>query len=254
MENMPSILSKINALSAHAEQWSAIEKDLALQYTRDLYEAILSLHTTNIEVNDELIDSLQEDLIAQDEVADIYVAVESPIEEDTIETEDITEEEEELEDKSYEEELYSDDMLEFEVQDMIPDEIILDEPIIEEDEGNEDEKDEENIEIVLSNPDIPHIIEVPTPPIPQVSEFKLWHKDIRTYIGINDKYNFISELFHNNAEAYEEVLHEINKCENKAAAFMFLEQAGITTLYQWDTEGFSAQVFYNVLNQFFATK
>lgn len=84
------------------------------------------------------------------------------------------------------------------------------------------------------------------------TEFKVWNKDIRMYIGINDRYNFISELFKNNAEAYDEVLNEINHANSKEAALLFLENSGITTLYDWDKEGFSAQIFYSILNQFFS--
>ena len=87
-----------------------------------------------------------------------------------------------------------------------------------------------------------------------MTDFKVWNKDIRTYIGINDKYNFISELFGNNPEAYDEILNEINLSENKAEALQFLENSGITTLYQWKEDGFSEQIFYNVLNQFFASR
>jgi hypothetical protein len=87
-----------------------------------------------------------------------------------------------------------------------------------------------------------------------LTDFKLWNKDIRTFIGINDKYNFISELFGNNPEAYDEILNEINLSENKREALQFLENSGITTLYQWKEDGFSEQIFYNVLNQFFASR
>ena len=282
MEQIKSILSKINTLGSNTYNWSAIEKDLALQYTRNLYETIMAQPITDAGTPNEEIettvapsfattDSINENTATINdethhypvELEEMHIAVEEEVHNEEEIEEETNFEEDELVDEAYEDEVYTDDMLEFEVKDIMPEELIIEDEETQEEEMEEEaaindeeeiEEEEESGAITLSNPDIPHIIEIETPAIPQVSEFKLWHKDIRTYIGINDKYNFISELFNNNAEAYEEVLNEINKCANKDAVLAFLDQAGITTLYQWDTEGFSAQVFYNVLNQFFASK
>lgn len=283
MEQIQSILSKINALGSNTDNWSTIEKDLALQYTRNLYEAIIAQPIINVSSPNEVIEttiapsfdtteSINENTETDNdeihhysvELEETLIAAEEEVDNEEEMEDDTRFEEDELVDETYEDEVYTDDMLEFEVKDIMPEELIIEEDDDVQEEEIEEETAIENVEeseeeetsgtITLSNPDIPHIIEIDTPAIPQVSEFKLWHKDIRTYIGINDKYNFISELFNNNAEAYEEVLNEINKCASKDAVLAFLEQSGITTLYQWDTEGFSAQVFYNVLNQFFASK
>lgn len=283
MEQIQSILSKINALGSNTDNWSTIEKDLALQYTRNLYEAIIAQPIINVSSPNEVIEttiapsfdtteSINENTETDNdeihhysvELEETLIAAEEEVDNEEEMEDDTRFEEDELVDETYEDEVYTDDMLEFEVKDIMPEELIIEEDDDVQEEEIEEETAIENVEeseeeetsgtITLSNPDIPHIIEIDTPAIPQVLEFKLWHKDIRTYIGINDKYNFISELFNNNAEAYEEVLNEINKCASKDAVLAFLEQSGITTLYQWDTEGFSAQVFYNVLNQFFASK
>ncbi len=88
----------------------------------------------------------------------------------------------------------------------------------------------------------------------QLTNFTVTSKEIRMFIGINDKYQFINELFGNNPEAYEEILDEINSFETKQDALFFLNNSGVTTLYGWDEDNFTVILFQNVLNQFFATK
>lgn len=88
----------------------------------------------------------------------------------------------------------------------------------------------------------------------KLTHFDVSNRDIRMYIGINDQYNFISELFGNNNEAYEEILDEINTFETKEDALFFLANSGVTTLYGWEEDHFSVRIFYNVLNQFFAAR
>jgi hypothetical protein len=87
-----------------------------------------------------------------------------------------------------------------------------------------------------------------------LTQFTVSSKEIRMFIGINDKFQFIQELFGNNPEAYEEILDEINSFETKQDALFFLNNSGVTTLYGWEDENFTVMLFYNVLNQFFATK
>src|SRR5690606_18860242 len=38
--------------------------------------------------------------------------------------------------------------------------------------------------------------------------------DLRKNIGLNDKFQFISELFNKNVEQYESMLDEVNTCKN----------------------------------------
>ncbi len=75
--------------------------------------------------------------------------------------------------------------------------------------------------------------------------------DIRSLIGINDKYQFISELFGNNKEGYEEVLDELNLFDNKDDALNFLQLSGITERYHWDDEQYPVQSFYQLLEKFY---
>lgn len=76
--------------------------------------------------------------------------------------------------------------------------------------------------------------------------------DIRSLIGINDKYQFISELFGNNKEGYEEVLDELNLFDNRDDALNFLQLTGITERYHWDEEQYSVQSFHQLLGKFYS--
>jgi hypothetical protein len=249
MEPIISLIKKLEQLSsANHSSISSIEKDLLLQYTRDLYEEILALNTELKTIESNIID----DDIRVDEVEEVEIEIpESSIFYDENRLED---EIESIED--------GDDETDWMVED--EEELIL----LHEEELKEREAEQQDVaeeQLAESEPTCQHhekIIEemVEEPEASKanspnsLTDFKLWNKDIRTFIGINDKYNFISELFGNNPEAYDEILNEINLSENKREALQFLENSGITTLYQWKEDGFSEQIFYNVLNQFFASR
>lgn len=74
--------------------------------------------------------------------------------------------------------------------------------------------------------------------------------DIRTLIGINDKYLFISELFGNDKDSYEQLLDEINGAWDEDNALHLLkEHTG-----QYDEEESEALLlFYGLVNKFFST-
>ena len=76
--------------------------------------------------------------------------------------------------------------------------------------------------------------------------------DIRKWIGINDKYQFISELFGNDKDAYEVVLAQINEMTDYNAAAAFLDD--IHTHRQWNDEDITIQSFYGVVSQFFSER
>jgi len=74
-------------------------------------------------------------------------------------------------------------------------------------------------------------------------------RDIRNGIGINDKFLFMSELFGNNKEAYENALDEINEFDTYQQAFNWLQ-----TQYYWEEAEETTQSFYNILNLFFSAR
>ena len=63
---------------------------------------------------------------------------------------------------------------------------------------------------------------VPETPFPLQSQYS--GADIRQSIGINDKYQYISELFGNNKDAYEEVVSEINTFDTEDEALGWVRQ------------------------------
>jgi hypothetical protein len=71
--------------------------------------------------------------------------------------------------------------------------------------------------------------------------------DIRKLIGINDKYQYISELFGNDKEAYEEIISEINTFDSAEEAIEWLHK----TRVQWEEDSEAVQSFYDVVNNFF---
>ncbi|MBS1772144.1 MAG: hypothetical protein JST82_04745 [Bacteroidetes bacterium] len=75
-------------------------------------------------------------------------------------------------------------------------------------------------------------------------------KDIQNSIGINDKYQFISELFSNNKELYDNVIAELNTFDNYTQAYNWLH-ANVPTANSWEDENPVVQSFLSVLQQFY---
>jgi hypothetical protein len=255
MEQVLSLIKKIEQLSStNHSSISSIEKDLLLQYTRVLYEEILALKAEPTTIENNIID----DTIRVDEVAEVEIEIpESSIfyDENRLEDEiETIEESDDITDWMVEDEeelvlLHEEELTEIEEEKAIQEEY-QHFAEIQLPEAEPTFEPQDNLMDEVIEPTEPTQSNIPS----SLTDFKVWNKDIRTFIGINDKYNFISELFGNNPEAYDEILNEINLSENKREALQFLENSGITTLYQWKEDGFSEQIFYNVLNQFFASR
>lgn len=263
MEQIIATLEKIRTIARSTASYSSIEKDLMLQYTRDLYETILALGDKPAAVAgyQELTEEPEphpEAIIEEEDMAAAAATVAAedaePLAEqstaDVPEAETIIAEAENVQAHT-----------EQEVPDLQEEERRVEEPGVQ----DEPDRSEQYTDLAAVSEEAPQLIsfelepelqeEKPAPFQPRHStDFRVWNKDIRSYIGINDKYNFISELFKGNSEAYDEILTEINQCESKQDALRFLENAGITTLYHWKEDGFSEQIFYNVLSQFFAAR
>jgi hypothetical protein len=256
MEQILMLLKKLERLSQNDAPFTRIEKDIMLQYTRDIYDVILQKETIQTEEIPSEIGAMI-DMVVNEIEPSISQEEEEESEEFVLETEDNLEDEEDR--WIVEEEV--EDLEEKEELDSKVEMLIL--PEIEEDEEQsnhliepqQEEKEQKSLNVDTIT--IENFVKEDarkTTFFQAITDFKVWDKDIRTYIGINDKYNFISELFGNNAEAYDEILNEINLCENKKDALVFLENSGITTLYSWKEDGFSEQIFHNVLSQFFSSR
>ncbi len=76
-------------------------------------------------------------------------------------------------------------------------------------------------------------------------------KDIRKTIGINDKYQVMSELFSNNKENYEMVIEELNSFDNFPEAQTWLK-AHLADAPGWDEDSYTVQLLYGLMQRFFA--
>lgn len=75
-------------------------------------------------------------------------------------------------------------------------------------------------------------------------------KDIRSFIGINDKYQFMNELFANNRTAYEESLDKLSQLENYAAALEWLTTEALPQ-HNWQKEDDTFQSLLTVTKKYF---
>ena len=66
--------------------------------------------------------------------------------------------------------------------------------------------------------------------------------DLRTQIGINDRFMFIRELFNNNESLYEQTLNELNKETDLDEALIYIGEN-----FRWRGDSAAAQQFINML-------
>jgi hypothetical protein len=225
MEAVNRYLDKIKDTASAGAPLSALDIDLMLEQTRRLYEAILALKTPVVSAPD-----------AADPAPAVEAAPAATVFSVPQAAAELTEEPEPL---------------------PVPEEL----PVLTDTAVQEEE--------IFADPVMPEatpaepLVMINTVPASttaaeeyssKLTSFNVSGRDIRTYIGINDKYNFISELFNGNTEAYEEILDEINTFETREDASFFLANSGVTTLYQWEEDSFSVRIFHNVLNQFFSAR
>lgn len=87
------------------------------------------------------------------------------------------------------------------------------------------------------------IITTPVVTIPEPI-IKINKAPIEQLIGINDKYQFISELFDNNTELYNTTLKEIGDFDNNQQALDWLN-----TNFKWDAENDTVQSFFSIITR-----
>src|SRR5690606_25539143 len=87
---------------------------------------------------------------------------------------------------------------------------------------------------------------IDTQPIP----FPQKKEDVRKFIGINEKFVFINELFDGNRDAYEEVLTELIEFSNTEDAIDWLTKT-VAKPYDWKEDDFNVQDFYRVLESYY---
>ena len=73
--------------------------------------------------------------------------------------------------------------------------------------------------------------------------------DLRTVININDKFSFMSELFHNNMKAYNDFILRLNAIDTRDEALMCVNE--VSAQYKWDEASMAVQSFYKVFDKKF---
>lgn len=73
--------------------------------------------------------------------------------------------------------------------------------------------------------------------------------DLRTVININDKFSFMSELFHNNMKAYNDFILRLNAINERDEALAYVED--IANQYGWVSDSIAVQNFLSVLDRKF---
>lgn len=86
--------------------------------------------------------------------------------------------------------------------------------------------------------------------VPQINYAAVPNIDIRTRIGINDKYLFISELFGNDKTAYDDAVKHLNGFNTIVEAESWVNTE-LVPKYGWDREQETVQSFYDLLSQSF---
>ena len=74
--------------------------------------------------------------------------------------------------------------------------------------------------------------------------------DLRTTIGINDKFLFINELFDGNMRVYDEAVGKLNECSTLAQADLMLLDLKI--VYNWDSESPTVKKFVELVRRKFS--
>lgn len=108
-------------------------------------------------------------------------------------------------------------------------------------------KVEEQIQEIIVQPFQEHAI-ITTTPLITIPEpiIKANKASIEQLIGINDKYQFISELFDNNTELYNTTLKEVGDFDNNQQAIHWLNAN-----FNWDVENDTVQSFFNIVNMYY---
>jgi hypothetical protein len=95
--------------------------------------------------------------------------------------------------------------------------------------------------VVEESPVKQPVINIPTP-----------SADIRKWIGINDKYQFISEMFGNDKDGYEAIMSQINESDDYNLAVDMLDE--VHAERGWNDDDPTIQSFYGILSKFFSER
>lgn len=109
-------------------------------------------------------------------------------------------------------------------------------------------KVEEPIQEIIAQPVQKQAVTTTTPvvtiPEPIIKANKA---PLEQLIGINDKYQFISELFNNNTELYDTTIKEVGDFDSNQQAIDWLN-----TNFKWDTDNDTVQSFLSIINRHYS--
>lgn len=73
--------------------------------------------------------------------------------------------------------------------------------------------------------------------------------DLRTVITVNDKFSFMTELFHGNLKAYNDFIMELNGIDNEEVAMTRIAQ--VAQKQEWDSSSIVVSTFYQIVKRKF---
>ncbi len=73
--------------------------------------------------------------------------------------------------------------------------------------------------------------------------------DLRTIININDKFSFMSELFHNNMKAYNDFILRLNNYSSREEALAYVSE--VAAQYMWHENSLVVKSFYKIFDRKF---
>lgn len=290
MKEIQILLEKINQLSSGNAYHSAIDLDLMMDYTRRIYDLLLSerfknqTHHTDV-VHNFIVDegkeikeqnqSLTQTEGTKTEAAFAHLTASSSS--NNIISETTTQEVQELDREAFQPETekikaneqflqqekltpekepvsnWEQNSISFE-----PPQPPEEQPVFPE-EGIEEEKPEER-------DDLSFLDKVPTPVQEEdiLSDYaQIFHynaassdrkaADIRKQIGINDKYLFLNELFNSQKKIYENTLDQLNEFSDYKEASNWINKE-VATAFKWENEDETVQDFYSVLQKYFSER
>lgn len=109
-------------------------------------------------------------------------------------------------------------------------------------------KASEKAEATTEDSKIITLEETPTPATPVA---KAITNDLRTVIGINDKYQFIAELFKGDKTAYEHAIKSLSNISNEEEAINWIKEE-LHNNNGWDADDDTVKSFYSLVSNSFS--
>lgn len=232
MQRISTLLQKMIELSDQEKKLELIDIDLMLDYTKVVYADLLEVRK-NYAINN-IVSAKEETVIvssATTQSSEVEASTQH-LQEDVQSLNDVID--------ARQETLLVQDSVEEEPEEEVEVELVytLKEETVNQMSAYEEPVVEDAVEPIVTR-------------VPKINYSDASGVDIRTRIGINDKYLFISELFANNASAYDEAVKQLNQFATYGDAEVWVNEQ-LAVRYNWDKEQETVQSFYYLLSQAFS--